>query len=122
LDASALVASVAAVPLSVTADSLNLIADQITEVNYALGNVLSAYVGLFSSGAVAQAAVPEAVPPVASAQEPAGESLGMTLAYLPQSLYETAGDTTDFLAAVEMAPIHVITDRLSDALFKAGLY
>lgn len=122
LDASSLVASVAMVPLSATTDSLNLIADQVNEVNYALASVLSAYVDLFSLDSVAQAAAATVVPPVASAHEAAGESLGTTLAYLPQSLYETAGNTTDFLAAVEMAPIYVITDRLSNALFKAGLY
>jgi hypothetical protein len=120
---SSLVASVAMVPLSATTDSLNLIADQIVEVNYALASVLSAYVELFSMDTVAQAAAATVAPPVASAQQvPAGESLGMTLAYLPQSLYETAGNTTDFLAAVEMAPVYVIVDGLSDALFKAGIY
>lgn len=122
LDASSLVASVAMVPLSATADSLNLIADQVSEVNSALASVLSAYVGLFSLDTVAQAAAAAVAPPVASAQETAGGSLGTTLAYLPQSLYETAGNATDFLAAVEMAPIYVITDGLSNALFKAGLY
>lgn len=125
LDASSLVASAAMVPMSATADSLNLIADQVIEINYAIAGVLSAYVDLFALDTIAQAAAATVAPPVAHAQGSvagAGESLWTTLSYLPQSLYETAGDTTDFLAAVEMAPLHVITDGLSNALFKAGLY
>ena len=104
LDASSLVASAAMVPMSATADSLNLIADQVIEINYAIAGVLSAYVDLFALDTIAQAAAATVAPPVAHAQGSvagAGESLWTTLSYLPQSLYETAGDTTDFLAAVD---------------------
>lgn len=124
LEASpSLMAAVAEVPLVLSADSLNLVADQLNEVNVALAGVLSAYVELFSLDTIAQAAAATVAPMPAAVQEPrAGESVALTLAYLPQSLYETAGKTTDFLAAVEMAPLYVITDSLSEALFKAGFY
>ncbi len=117
---SSLMAAVAEVPVVLTANSLNLVADQIIEVNYAMAYVLSAYVDLFSVEAIPQAAAAATAP----APQPVtvGESLALTLAYIPESLYETAAGTTDFLAAVEMAPIYVVTDALSDTLFKAGLY
>ncbi len=44
------------------------------------------------------------------------------LPYLPISFYETMTKVTSALAAVEMAPIYVITDALSEVLFQAGLY
>ena len=122
VDASALAASVAMVPMTAAANSINIVADQVLEVNYALAGVLSAYVDLFAIDAVAQAAAATLAPEPAYARAPAGESLWATVSFLPQSLYETVGNATDFMAAVEMAPLHVITDGLSSALFKAGLY
>lgn len=44
------------------------------------------------------------------------------LPYLPMSLYETMSKVTDALAAVEMAPIYVLTDALSEFLYQTGLY
>lgn len=44
------------------------------------------------------------------------------LPYMPVSFYETMSKVTDMLAAVEMAPIYVLTDALSEVLFQAGLY
>ena len=113
-----LVAAVAEVPLVLSADSLNLVAGQIVEVNAALGDVLVAYLDLFSMEAIPQAAAAGTAP----IRHSSGESLALTLVHFPESLYETAGKTTDFLAAVEMAPVYVITDALSETLFKAGLY
>ena len=115
-----LVAAAATVPFVATADSLNILADQMNEVNDALLGVLSAYVALFSMEAIPHAAAAAKAP--APAPYSSGESLLATLAYLPESLYETAANTTDFLAAVEMAPVYVITDALSETLFEAGLY
>ncbi len=112
-----LVASAAMVPLVLSTDSLNLVADQILKVNVALESVLVAYLDLFS-----MEAIPQAAAGMAPAAHSSGESLALTLAHLPESLYETAGKTTDFLAAVEMAPLYVVTDALSETLFKAGLY
>lgn len=114
-----LLAAVAEVPFEATADSLNLIASSITEVNEALVGVASAYIGLFD--------IDQGVPVAAAAQAqmpavPQGESFITTLTYMPQSVYETVGGATDFMAAVEMAPMYVITDALSQTLFEAGLY
>lgn len=119
-EAPSMAASAALVPILTTTDSLNLVADQIMEVNHALAYVLSSYIALFSFDYVPQAAAAATAAPAGPSV--AGESLAATLAYLPESLYETAGKTTDFLAAVEMAPVYVITDALSSALFKAGIY
>lgn len=123
VDNSSLLAAAAQIPVVATTDSLNLIADHIMEINYALADVLSSYVALFSIDApqTASAASAPAPMPVLEAAS-GGESVFMTLAYMPESLYETVGDATDFMAAVEMAPMYVISDALSDALFKAGLY
>lgn len=119
-DASSLVAAVAMVPMTTTADSLNILADQIVEINYAVANVLSSYIALFTPDIPHAAAAVTALP----SPEPVvqGESLAATLAYLPQSTYETMAGVTQALAAVEMAPVYVITQDLSDALYKAGLY
>ncbi len=115
--APSLAAAVAEVPFVATTNSFNIIAGQIEQVNEALVDVASAYLALFALDAVPQAAA------VGTANaSAAGESLVMTLVYLPESLYETVGKTTDFLAAVEMAPMYVISDALSQALFDAGLY
>ncbi len=119
-DNSSFLAAVAAVPFTLSADSLNLVADQVNEVNAALVDVVSSYAALFSLSGVPQAAAAATVPTTPTPI--VGESLAATIAYMPQSLYETAGKTTDFLAAVEMAPLYVISDALSEALFKAGLY
>lgn len=118
-DVAGMMAAAAMVPLSTATDSLNMLADQVTEINYALAHVFSAYVALFSFDApqaAAAATAPAAPSPVA------GESLVATLAYLPESLHETMTGVTDMLAAVEMAPVYVITDALSEVLFQAGLY
>lgn len=115
---SSLVAAAAAVPLMATADSLNILADQIIEVNSALVEVVLAYGAIFSVEPIPQVAAAAGAYPAPVAKE----SLVATLAYLPESLYETAGKTTDFLSAVQMAPVYVITDALSETLFKAGVY
>ena len=55
VDASALAASVAMVPMTAAANSINIVADQVLEVNYALAGVLSAYgIGLADVKAVRQ--------------------------------------------------------------------
>jgi len=118
-DVAGMMAAAAMVPLSAAADSFNMLADQVIEINYALAHVVSAYVALFSFDApqaAAAATAPAASGPVA------GESIVATLAYLPESLHETMTGVTDMLAAVEMAPVYVVTDVLSEALFQAGLY
>lgn len=108
----------ASVPFEATADSLNLIADQVSEINNAATEVAWAYADLFFSAPSVSQTATAAMAPAA----PQGESVLMTLAYLPESLYETAGSATDFMAAVEMAPIYVITDALTETLYDAGLY
>lgn len=59
--------------------------------------------------------------PGTTSMVPASE-LVASLVYLPESFYETMAKVTDMLAAVEMAPVYVITDALSDLLYRAGLY
>lgn len=115
----ALLAAAAEIPLEATADSITLVASQVDEVSAALADVATAYLSFFSLDEVPQAAAAALVP---GQSVTAGESLLMTLAYVPESLYETVGSATDFMAAVEMAPVYVITDALSETLFKAGIY
>lgn len=61
-------------------------------------------------------------PIVSMSSASSGVSLMTTLSFLPLSLFETMSKVTDFMAAVEMAPIKIITDALSETLFQAGLY
>lgn len=73
-------------------------------------------------GAERTARVPVKVLSEEAAATYVGNEVLMTIAYIPESLYHTVADATDFMAAVAMAPAKVLADGLSNTLYEAGLY